>query len=121
MSADLLIVCVIAVYLLRHLHTPGSDNPASMGIARQETPVLKSILIAIGAAFVAIAGPAIVPILVGILSATVGALVIVGLAVWRTVRKMQRPRGGARDAESTAMGTIPAAAATGRAQWDVRL
>lgn len=85
--------------------------------------MLKSILVAIGAAFVAIAGPAIVPVLVGILSATFGALVIVGLAVWRAVRKLRRPRQNADDyneAASTAVSTLPAAAATGRAQWDVR-
>jgi uncharacterized protein (DUF2062 family) len=82
--------------------------------------VLKSILVAIGAAFVAIAGPAIVPILVGILSATFGALVVVGLAVWRSVRKMQQRRRQSTEATSTITSALSATEAAGRAQWDVR-
>jgi hypothetical protein len=82
--------------------------------------VFKSILVGIGAAFLAIAGPAIIPIIVGILSATFGAVVIVGLSVWRTIRKLSRARGTASAVTSNVTSSPVAAPPTGRAQWDVR-
>lgn len=82
--------------------------------------MFKSILVGIGAGFLAVAGPAIVPVLVAIFSAMGGALVIVGLAVWRAVRKKQRTRGPTSSMVSTTPNPPAPVASPGRAQWDVR-
>lgn len=52
--------------------------------------MFKSILVGILGGFLGIAGAAIAPVVVAILGAFGGAAAIVGLAVWRTLRRRKR-------------------------------
>lgn len=54
--------------------------------------VFKTVGVGVGAGFLAIAGAAITPIVVGILAAFGGATVIVGIGAWRAVSRMRRRR-----------------------------